>query len=195
MLAAAAVDGQGIPSLGQFLARFGWVCPTQNRYMFTRTDGRRRLRPLALLLKRPLRLSSPRGQRERSRVAVGGRAGVRRPSARMTHDRSWATKGQRPRGKAHPTGASHCSRTSRPCLHLLMGIGGGQCRSPGTPLRRRRLLVSVVHRSVCPLSSPRRGRRQPTGTRKEGSSGFRAAEVPVAGGWPASPRLDKMLGT
>jgi hypothetical protein len=41
----------------------------------------------------------------------------------------------------------------------------------------------------------RRGRRQPTGTRKEGSNAFPAAVVPVSGGWPASPRLDKMLGT
>jgi hypothetical protein len=36
------VDGQGIPSWGHFLARSGWVCPAQNQYMFTGTDGRRR---------------------------------------------------------------------------------------------------------------------------------------------------------
>src|SRR5260370_4764256 len=34
--------------------------------------------------------------------------------------------------------------------------------------------------AVCPLSSLRRGRSQPTGTRKEGSNGFPAAVVPVA---------------
>jgi hypothetical protein len=33
------VDGQGIPSFGHFLARFGGVCPTQNQYMFTGTDA------------------------------------------------------------------------------------------------------------------------------------------------------------
>jgi hypothetical protein len=54
-------NGQGIPSSSHFLARFGGVCPTQNQYMFSGADGRRRLRPLALLLKRPLRLSSPSG--------------------------------------------------------------------------------------------------------------------------------------
>src|SRR5215469_15203308 len=45
--------------------------------------------------------------------------------------------------------------------------------------------------AVCPLSSLRRVRRQPTGTRKEGSNGFRVAVGPCRLSSPQRQRPDE----
>jgi hypothetical protein len=66
------------------------------------------------------------------------------------------------------TGRTRAARQSRPEGQLE----GERKKVSGLKSRRGH--------AVCPLSSLRRGRRQPTGTWKEGSNGFPAAVVPVA---------------